>query len=327
MKTRTLGFIALIGAVGLTASACEDDTTAVEPETALLSVTPEGGAQDVDASSTTIGVTFDHAMHDHAADYMAVHEGDITGPEVMGSWMMEGNGTHMRFVPEAGLKEGTRYTIHLGGGLQDAEGHMVDLETHGTGMGGMWADGAMMTGGMMGGHQHPHMGSGWQHPENGSYGMVFTFTTAGTPPSELVSVEPRGGAMDVDPTAPIIVTFNHAIDTMMVDYVALHEGGVNGPEVAGTLHRSEDGTQLIFTPDEALKPGIGYTIHVGGNMMDGDGHHVDLETHGSQMGGEWVEGSMMHGGMMGGDHPHTGEGWQHPDNGSYGMVFTFTTAA
>lgn len=176
MNARTFGILALLGAVGLGATACEDGTTSVEPETALLNVTPEGGAQDVNADSTSIAVTFEHAMHDHATDYMAVHEGDVTGPEVQGSWMTEESGTHMRFVPDAGLKDGTRYTLHLGGDMMDEDGNHVDLETHGTHMGGEWADGSMMHGGMMGG-DHPHMGEDWQHPDNGSYGMVFTFTT------------------------------------------------------------------------------------------------------------------------------------------------------
>jgi hypothetical protein len=35
-----------------------------------------------------------------------------------------------------------------------------------------------MTGGMMGGG-HDHMNDGWYHSGNGSYGMVFTFTTGG----------------------------------------------------------------------------------------------------------------------------------------------------
>jgi hypothetical protein len=35
----------------------------------------------------------------------------------------------------------------------------------------------------------------------------------------------------------------------------------------------------------------------------------------------------MHGGMNGGQHDHMGSGWNHPENGSYGMIFTFTTAA
>ena len=64
----------------------------------------------------------------------------------------------------------------------DGSGHMVDLERRAIGMGGQWATGTMMTAGMgagmMGGGQSTMMGSGWQHPSNGSYGMVFTFKTA-----------------------------------------------------------------------------------------------------------------------------------------------------
>jgi len=30
----------------------------------------------------------------------------------------------------------------------------------------------------MGGQTGTHMGTGWQHPSNGFYGMVFVFTTA-----------------------------------------------------------------------------------------------------------------------------------------------------
>lgn len=182
--TRKLGALALAGALAVTAAACDDDGTALEPETALLSVAPAGGETDV-ALDASVMVRFDHAMHDHAMDYAAVHEGDVAGPMVGGTWTMEEQGTVMRFTPDQPWKAGTDYTIHLGGGMQDAGGHMVDLGGHGTMMGGQWATGTMMTGGMGGGMggmtggQHEHMGEGWQHPVNGSYGMVFTFTTAG----------------------------------------------------------------------------------------------------------------------------------------------------
>ena len=43
-------------------------------------------------------------------------------------------------------------------------------------MGGQWIMGGMMTG-THGGMAWGMMGSGW-HNANGSYGMVFTFTTA-----------------------------------------------------------------------------------------------------------------------------------------------------
>ena len=172
-----MGTLALMGAVALGIAACGDGSTAPQAEALLLSVSPEGGAAAV-AVDAPVVVTFDHAMHEHTADHAAVHEGGVGGPVVAGSWMMEEGGTVLRFTPGQPWKPGTGYTVHLGGGMRDAEGHMVDFESHGMGMGGVWADAPMMGGGMMGG-QHPHMGEGWQH-RNGSYGMVFSFTTAGT---------------------------------------------------------------------------------------------------------------------------------------------------
>lgn len=176
MTVRAFGWIVLVGAAGLGVTACGDGTTALEPDTALLSVAPAGGSSGV-AVNEPVVVRFDHPMHEHATDLAAVHEGDVKGPVVSGTWTMEENGTVMRFVPDEQWSAATTYTVHLGGGMRDAGGHMVDFESHGTSMGGMWADGGMMGGGMMGG-DHPHMGGGWEHA-NGSYGMTFAFTTAG----------------------------------------------------------------------------------------------------------------------------------------------------
>lgn len=179
--SRRWGWIVVAGAVGLGVSACTAGTTGLEPETALLSVAPAGGSTDV-AVDEAVVVRFDHPMHDHAVDVAAVHEGDVTGPLVSGTWTLEENGTVMRFMPDEPWQAGTTYTVHLGGGMEDAGGHLVDFESHGPGMGGMWANEGMMGGGMhgggMGGGDHPHMGEGWEHA-NGSYGMIFTFTTAG----------------------------------------------------------------------------------------------------------------------------------------------------
>lgn len=69
--------------------------------------------------------------------------------------------------------------------MMDAEGHQVDMEEHGPGMGGEWAAGAMMTGGGTGSGMHggmdpsDHTRGHWDHPTNSSHGMVFIFTTAG----------------------------------------------------------------------------------------------------------------------------------------------------
>lgn len=159
--------------------------------------------------------------------------------------------------------------------------------------------------------------------------------TAGDEVAALLGVTPPGGATDVDPGQPVRVEFAHPVPTHMAEYAALHEGDVNGPEVPGAWSLSEDGTSLVFTPDQDLAPGTFYTIHLGGAMSDVHGHMVDLEEHGFAMGGEWAReemfdhmGSGMGPGMgmgSGFDHPHMTEGWQH-GNGAYGMTFSFTTS-
>lgn len=150
----------------------------------------------------------------------------------------------------------------------------------------------------------------------------------------LLSVVPTGGATGVDPSAPVEVEFGHPMNPAMADFADVHEGDLVGPEVPGSWSWSNDHTRLTFTPDQPLKPRTTYVIHLGGGMMDVDGHPVDFQRHGFTMGGEWATDTMMHegmmgGGMMGGDPGsqdyHMGPGWGHA-NGSYGMVFTFTTA-
>jgi hypothetical protein len=56
--------------------------------------------------------------------------------------------------------------------MRDRMGSALDYEQCVGQHGGQWA-----TGGMMGMGDSSMMGSGWRHA-NGSYGMVFTFTTA-----------------------------------------------------------------------------------------------------------------------------------------------------
>ena len=145
----------------------------------------------------------------------------------------------------------------------------------------------------------------------------------------LVSVTPAGGATSVAPSAPIVITFSHAMGSGMEMYVSLHEGDVTGATVLGVAMWSSDRTTLTFTPTASLKSGTAYTLHVGGGMTDADGHPIDMTAHG-MMGGQWASGSMMNGGgMMGGGGPMSGQemgpGWM-GSNGMYGMVFHFTTS-
>ena len=136
---------------------------------------------DVDVG-TTVVVRFSHPIAEGMEEYAALMEGSVTGPEVPGAWALSADQTTLTFTPGSPLKPATTYVIHIGGGMMDEDGDSVDLDMYGPGMGGMWATGSMMAGGMgmgMGGQTGWHMGAGWAGPSSGTYGMVFTFTTAG----------------------------------------------------------------------------------------------------------------------------------------------------
>jgi hypothetical protein len=95
-------------------------------------------------------VGFDHPIAEGMERYAALHEGSVTGPEVSGTWTRSEDGTMPSFSPDAPLKPATTYSVHLGGGMMDPDGGMVDLGMHGLAMGGDWATQSMMTGGMGG---------------------------------------------------------------------------------------------------------------------------------------------------------------------------------
>ncbi len=152
-----------------------------------------------------------------------------------------------------------------------------------------------------------------------------------TQAAALLSVQPVAGTTGVAVGTEVVVTFDHAMAEGMESYADLHEGSLTGPRVEGIWALSTDRTKLTFTPATALKAATTYVIHIGGGMMDAEGHEVDLGMHGTGMGGQWATESMMTGGMggmMGGGTmgQHMGTGWENPVDGTYGMVFTFTTA-
>lgn len=142
--------------------------------TVLAAVVPNGNAVAV-PTGTAIVLRFNHAMLAGMEKYMDLHEGDTSGPTVPMSCGWSGDRTVLTCEPAGPLKAQTRYTIHMGGGMMDADDHPANMDP-GLTMGGQWLTGGMM-GGMHAGSPMGMMGSGWLG-SNGSYGMVFTFTTA-----------------------------------------------------------------------------------------------------------------------------------------------------
>jgi len=141
----------------------------------------------------------------------------------------------------------------------------------------------------------------------------------------FMSVSPAGGATGMAAGSPITFRFSGAMGTGMEQYVDLHMGDLSGAEVAMSCAWSADRTLLTCTPASPLASHTTYAIHLGGGMMSAGGMAVDYTTYGPGMGGQWIMGGMMtgtHGGMGWG---MMGNGWRNA-NGSYGMVFTFTTA-
>ena len=157
------------------------------------------------------------------------------------------------------------------------------------------------------------MGSGM----NGSGG-----TSAG---AAFMSMSPAGGATGVAAGSPITFRFSGAMGAGMEQYVDLHMGDLSGAEVAMTCAFSTDRTLLTCMPGSPLASRTTYAVHLGGGMMSAGGTPLDYTTYGPGMGGQWIMGGMMtssHGGMGWG---MMGNGWRNA-NGSYGMVFSFTTA-
>ena len=148
--------------------------TSTATSTVLAAVVPGGNSVAV-PTSTSISMRFNHAMLAGMERYMDLHEGDTSGPTVPMSCGWSSDRTVLTCEPATPLKAQTRYTIHMGDSMMDADDHPVNMDP-GLAMGGQWLMGGMM-GGMHAGSSMGMMGSGWVG-SNGSYGMVFSFTTA-----------------------------------------------------------------------------------------------------------------------------------------------------
>ncbi|MEP7383144.1 MAG: Ig-like domain-containing protein [Gemmatimonadota bacterium] len=143
----------------------------------------------------------------------------------------------------------------------------------------------------------------------------------------VLSVSPVQSSAGVDPAAPIVVTFNRGMMAAMERLVVLHEGSVRGAAIAGAYTWSSDRRSLTFRPDTPLRSSTMYVLHLAPDLRTDDGGRLNHEAC-TSIGGRSVSQQMMGGGMMsaGSMGPGMmGSGWL-PISGSYGMVFSFTTA-
>lgn len=175
--TKKITAIVALAAATMVAGCSNDSTSPVVTETVLLDVIPPGGATGVDPAAPIV-VTFDHPIGWGMEAYAELHEGDVNGVVVSGTWDLSDDRGTLTFTLDEPLKSAMTYVIHLGGGIMDAQNRYLNWERYGFQLGGEWCTGEQMgpgPGGPMG--PQYHQGPGWQHA-NGMYGMLFTFTTA-----------------------------------------------------------------------------------------------------------------------------------------------------
>lgn len=171
----------LVGAAALLAAGCGSETAMMTGpggatgSPAFVAMAPAGGARGVPVGSS-LDFRWSTPMGVGMEQFVDLHVGDLSGPVVPMSCAWSGDRTSLVCAPVSPLQPGTHYMVHVGGGLVDATGQVVDMSTYGPGLGGQWAQGGMMGPGH-GGTGWGMMGAGWRH-SNGAYGMVFTFTTA-----------------------------------------------------------------------------------------------------------------------------------------------------
>jgi hypothetical protein len=160
--------------------------------------------------------------------------------------------------------------------------------------------------------------------QSGSQMMTGPPSTAVSSGTVLAAVVPAGNAVSVSTSAAIVMRFNHAMAAGMERYMDLHEGDTSGPTVPLSCGWSSDRTTLTCQPQAPLKPQTRYAIHMGDGMMDTDNRPVGMDP-GLLLGGQWLMAGMMGGMHAGSPMGMMSSGWM-GSNGSYGMVFAFTTA-
>lgn len=156
-------------------AACSTSTAVEVGSTALLTTIPAAGAADVDTNAQ-IEVRFDSPIAPGAGHPIALQVGDCPGPVVAGTWSRTADGMGLSFTPTQTLDPSTRYTIHVGGGMTDADGGIINLDLNGPALGGTWVTLEMVMGMTAMGMGPSHSGPQWLSL-NGMYGLAFAFTT------------------------------------------------------------------------------------------------------------------------------------------------------
>jgi hypothetical protein len=151
---------------------CSD--AAMHDGTTLTDISPAPFATGT-AVSTRLTLTFSRPMMPGMEQYVDLHEGGVSGPVVPMACGWIAGQTILSCTPTDPLAPGSRYTIHVGGGIRDERGRIMTMEDW-TSMGGQWVSGGMM-GGAHAGQPVGMMGPGWNHVP-GHYGMQFEFTTS-----------------------------------------------------------------------------------------------------------------------------------------------------
>ena len=128
------------------------------------------------APGSQLRLGFGGPMAAGAEQYTDLHFGGLDGPIVPMTCGWSEDRTTLTCTPNQPLHAQTGYTLHVGGGLRDAHGHLIGLGADGAMFGGQWVQGGQMPGTHGGGMGWGMMGTGWRHA-NGSYGMAYGFTT------------------------------------------------------------------------------------------------------------------------------------------------------
>lgn len=175
--------LATLPLAALLVAACSSSDTGVSPADAaasapsLASIQPASAATSVTVS-VPIVLKFSHAMMTGMEMLVVMHEGSVTGAVVASTATWSTDRTTLTLMPQSPMKHATTYVVHMSPSLQDTAGHMINMSSGAT-MGGQTVSAGMMGGtSMMNGQWGPGMmGAGWQ-AANGTFGMVFSFTTA-----------------------------------------------------------------------------------------------------------------------------------------------------